>query len=155
VATTLLTELTDPRESTHNYINDDLLAFNDLSAAEKEASLGMRANNDLSEGNFATFTDLLCNYGRISIDSAAGIGQTRYNKDQRNRGCFVTRGRNKRKDQSTETGAFHALPEKLQNSLLAVAKKNGRKSRKQFTASLRKQRAARAEKAENAIAMKR
>ncbi len=60
----------------------------------------------------------------------------------------------KSKDQSTETGAFHALPEKLQDSLLAVAKKNGRKSRKQFTASLRKRHAACAEKAANAIAMK-
>jgi hypothetical protein len=46
------------------------------------------------------------------------------------------------------------LPQKLQDSLLAVAKKNGNKSRKQFTESLRRQRLARAEKAENAIAMK-
>jgi hypothetical protein len=67
---------------------------------------------------------------------------------------FFTRGMNKSKDQSTETGAFHALPEKLQDSLLAVAKKNWRKLRKQFTASLRKQPAACAEKAANAIAMK-
>ena len=28
VATTLLTELTDPKKSTSNYINDGLLAFN-------------------------------------------------------------------------------------------------------------------------------
>jgi hypothetical protein len=51
VATTLLTELTDPKKSTHNYINDGLLAFQNLSQAEKEASLGMRANNNPSEGN--------------------------------------------------------------------------------------------------------
>ncbi len=75
VATTLLTKLIDTRKSTHNYINNGLLAFNNLSLAEKEASLGMRANNDPSEGNFATFTNVLCNSGRISIDSAAGIGQ--------------------------------------------------------------------------------
>jgi hypothetical protein len=125
VATTLLTKLTDPRKSTHNYINDGLFAFNNLSAVEKEASLGMRANNDPLEGNFATFTNVLCNSRRISIDSATGIGQAQYNKDlERNHGCFVTRGMNKSKDQSTEAGAFHALPEKLQNSLLAVAKKN-------------------------------
>jgi hypothetical protein len=102
----------------------------------------------MSVGNFATFADVLCNSGRISIDSAAGIGQMPYNKGlECNHGCFVTRGRNKSKDQSTETGAFHALPEKLHDSLLAVAKKNGRKSRKQFTASLCKQHAACAEKA--------
>jgi hypothetical protein len=44
VATTLLTKLTEPKKSAHNYINDGLLAFNNLTAAEKEASLGMRAN---------------------------------------------------------------------------------------------------------------
>jgi hypothetical protein len=96
VATTLLTELTNPKKSTHNYINDGLLAFDNLSVAEKEASLGMRANNDPSEGIFATFTDVLCNSGRISIDSAAGIGQARYNKDlDCKHGCFVTRGKGK------------------------------------------------------------
>ncbi len=63
VATTLLTKLTDPRKSTHNYINDGLLAFNNLSAAEKEVSLGMQANNDPLEGNFAAFTNVLCNFG--------------------------------------------------------------------------------------------
>jgi hypothetical protein len=132
-----------------------LLAFNNLSAAEKEASLGMRANNDPLEGSFATFTNVLCNSRRISIDSATGISQAQYNKDLKcNHGCFVTRGMNESKDQSTETGPFHTLPEKLQDSFLAVGKKNGRKSRKQFTASLRKQRAACAEKAANAIAIK-
>ncbi len=91
VATTLLTGLIDPKKSMHNYINDGMLAFNNLSLAEKEASLGMRANKDPSEGNFATFTDVLCNSGRISIDSAAGIGQARYNKDlNRNHGHFIT-----------------------------------------------------------------
>ncbi len=140
MATTLLTELTDPRKSTHNYINDGLLVFNILSLAEKEASLGMRANNDPSEGNFATFTDVLCNSGRTSNDSAAGIRQARYNKDlNRNHGYFVTRGRNKSRNQSTETWAFHTLPEKLQDSLLAIAKKNGNKSRKQFNESLHRQ----------------
>ncbi len=141
VATTLLTELSDPKKSTYNYINDGMLAFNNLSNAEKEAPLGMRANNDPLEGNFATFTDVLCNSGRISIDSSAGIGQAQYNKDlDCNHGCFVTRGKKSRRtDQLTDTGAFHALPEKLQNSLLAVAKKNGNKLRR---------------KAGNAIAMK-
>ena len=157
VATTLLTELTDPKKSTHSYIKDGMLAFNNLSLAEKEASLGMRANNDPSEGTFATFTDVLCNSGRISIDSAAGIGQARYNKDlDRDLGRFITRGKGRgtRTDQSAQTGAFHMLPEKLQDSLLAVAKKNAIQSRSQFTASLRRQREARAAKAANALAMK-
>jgi hypothetical protein len=157
VATTLLAEFTDPKKSTHTYINDGMLAFNNLSLAEKEASLGMRANNDPSEGNFATFTDVLCNSGRISIDSAAGIGQARYNKDlDQDHGHFSTRGKGKgaRSDQSAQTGAFHKLPEKLQDSLLAVAKKNENRSRRHFTASLRRQQESRAAKAANALAMK-
>ncbi len=155
MATTLLTELTDPKKSTHNYINDGLLAFPNLTEAEKQASLGMQANNDLSEGNFATFTDVLCTGGHISIDSAAGIGQARYNKDlNHDHASFVTGRKSKKTTRPTETGAYHALPEKLQDSLLAVAKRNSNKSRKQFTASLKRQRTACAEKAANAIVMK-
>jgi hypothetical protein len=108
----------------------------------------------LSHNNCATANKT---YGRISIDSAAGIGQARYNKDlDCNHGCFITRGKGRgtRTDQSAETGAFHTLPEKLQDSLMAVAKKNGNRSRRQFTASLRRQREACAAKAANAIAMK-
>jgi hypothetical protein len=120
-----------------------------------DASLSMRAKNDPSEGNFATFTDVLCNSGWISIDSATGIGQAQYDKDlDCNHGCYVTGQKGRRTDQSTENGALHALPKKLQDSLLAVAKKNGNKSRKQLTASLHRQRAAHAEKVANAIAMK-
>ena len=59
-----------------------------------------------------------------------------------------------RTDQSAQTGAFHTLLEKLQDLLLAIAKKNGNRSRRQLTASLRKQQEARAAKAANAIAMK-
>jgi hypothetical protein len=155
VAATLLTELTDPKKLTHNYINDGLLAFQNLSQAEKEASLGMKANNDPSEGNFATFTDVLCTGGRISIDSAAGIGQARYNKDlHRDHVSFVTGQKSKTTTQPTEKGAYHALPEKLQDSLLAIAKKNGNKLCKQLTASLQRQRTTCADKAANAIAMK-
>jgi hypothetical protein len=151
----MLTKLTNPKKSTHNYINDGLLAFNNLSIAEKEASLGMRANNDPSKGNFAIFTDVFCNSGRISIDGAAGIGQARYNKDlDCNHGRFITRGKGRRTDQSAETGSFHVLPEKLQDSLLAVAKKNGNKSRRHFTAYFCRQQEACAAKAANAIAMK-
>jgi hypothetical protein len=130
-ATTLLTELTNPKKATHNYIHDRLLAFNNISQTEKDASMGNRANNDPSEGNFATFTDVLCNGGRISINSAAGIGQACYNKDlSHNHALFVTGQKSKSKNKPTEMGSFHTLPEKLQDSLLAVAKRNGLKSRR-------------------------
>ena len=74
------------------------------------ATLGNRANNDPSEGNFATFIDILCNGGRISIKSAAGIGQSRYNKDMaRDHVKFIT-GRESKVDLLTpELGTFHKL----------------------------------------------
>ncbi len=107
------------------------------------------------EGNFVTFTDVLCTGGRISIDSAAGIGQAHYNKDLNcDHASFVMGQKSKKITCPTEMRAYHALPEKLQDSLLAVAKRNRNKSCKQFTASLKIQRTARAEKAENAIVMK-
>lgn len=136
MATTLLMDLTDRMKSTYKFINDGLLAFNNLTDAEKEAPLGMRAKNDPSEGNFATFNNVLCNSGRISIDRAAGIGQARYSKDlNRNHGCYVSGGRKgKRTNEPKEqNGTFHELLEKLQDSLLAIAKRNGNKSRKKFT----------------------
>jgi hypothetical protein len=155
VATMLLTKLTDPKKTTHNYINHGLLAFQNLTEAEKEASLGMRANINPSEGNFATFTDVLYTGGCISIDSAAGIGRACYNKDpNRGHASFVTGQKSKKAIQPMEMGAYHTLPEKLQDLLLAVAKKNGNKSCKQFTASLKRQQTACTEKAANAIAMK-
>ena len=87
----LLTELTDPKKSTHNYINDGALAYPKLTQKEKDASLGKRANNDPSEGNFATFTNVLCTSNCIILGSAAGIGQARYNKDMnRNHHLLVT-----------------------------------------------------------------
>jgi hypothetical protein len=70
--------------------NDGLLVFQNLLQAEKEASLEMRANNDPLEGNFATFTNVLCTGGCMAIDSAAGIGQAPYNKDlNRDHASFV------------------------------------------------------------------
>jgi hypothetical protein len=46
---------------------------------EVTVTVGMRATNDPSEGTFATFIDILCNAGQISLLSASGVGQTRYN----------------------------------------------------------------------------
>jgi hypothetical protein len=55
------------------------------------STVGLRATNDLSEGSFATFTDVLVTGGRISLQAAAGIGQMRYNGDMnRNHQSAVT-----------------------------------------------------------------
>jgi hypothetical protein len=118
--------------------------------------LGKRANNDPSEGNFATFTDVLCTSNRISLGSAAGIGQTRYNKDMnRNHHKLVTgRKYNESESKELEIGIYHCIHEKLQNSLLASGKRNSKRDRKQLQKSLDEQRAQRAKKIEAGLEKK-
>jgi hypothetical protein len=104
------------------------LAFNNLSAAEKEVSLGMRAKNDPQKATLP----LLSMYNVIPDGYQLTVLQGLVRRDIMRISNVIMdvlsqRGGNKSKDRSTETGAFHALPEKLQDSLLAVAKKNGRK----------------------------
>ena len=105
-------------------------------------------HNDLSEGTFATFTDILCNGGRINLSSASGIGQMRYNKDMvRGHEQFVTgRKAHKKSDKPAKLGTFHLLPVELQKTLLVVCKRGSYKARKDFSAALQRQRHAKAEK---------
>ena len=81
IATTLLTELEDSAKATHKYLLTKMGRYSQTMISEEEeaATIGMRANNDPSEGTFATFTDILCNSGWINLGSAAGIGQSRNN----------------------------------------------------------------------------
>jgi hypothetical protein len=68
---------------------------------------------------------------------------------------FCHKGKEEKENRAVDRHlSFHALPEKLQNSLLAFAKRNGNKLRRQFTALLCRQHEACAEKAANAVAMK-
>jgi hypothetical protein len=55
VATTLLTELTDPKKATHNYIHDRLLAFNNISQTEKRYIYG-------KESKQRSIVRKLCNF---------------------------------------------------------------------------------------------
>jgi hypothetical protein len=48
---------------------------------DKIATIGVRATNDPMESQFATFTEALATGGRVEVDLASGIGQTRYNND--------------------------------------------------------------------------
>jgi hypothetical protein len=41
-----------------------------ITKSKELATVGMRANNDPSEGMFATFTDILCSGGRLNLSSA-------------------------------------------------------------------------------------
>ena len=83
VATCLMLEVADPKKATSDYLSkcDGRFSWSKLTAEEKNATIGMRATNDQSESEFATFTEVLATGGRIGLDLASGIGQTRYNND--------------------------------------------------------------------------
>ena len=53
----------------------------EVSDADKDACMGMKAVNDPSEAVFTTFTEELSTAGRVGLDGAAGQGQARYNND--------------------------------------------------------------------------
>jgi hypothetical protein len=83
VTNTLVTELKYASKATFEY----LLAANGqycqavIDKGEEMVTHGLCANNDPSEGNFVTFTDILCSGGHINLSSASDIGRMQYNKD--------------------------------------------------------------------------
>jgi len=113
---------------THKYIDalDGELSSKKTKKRDLEDSFGCRANNDPSEGGFATFDDALSTMGRVDISRGAGVGQTRYNGDfSRGAALLVTGRRSKNDDcEEFEEGIYHMIGEKLQNSLLATAKQS-------------------------------
>jgi len=83
VATCLLLEVADPKKATSDYLSKGGGRFSWAVSSEEEekASIGMRATNDPSESQFATFTEALATGRRVGVDLASGIGQTRFNND--------------------------------------------------------------------------
>ena len=112
-------------------------------------ALTNRASNDPYEEVFSTFTKSLEMYGRIGLDNAAAMGQTRFNNDFGRNANKLVSGRKSKKaeDETRGIGGFHLLSEPMQNSLIAAAKKHRRRDRETFSTLCRQQRAAAAEKA--------
>ena len=156
-ASMMLTKLTDPTKLTYHRVSKANWKYSQMKITDKYVTetLGNRANNDPSEVNFATFTDILYNGGRISLESAAGIGQSRYNKYMaRDHAKFMT-GRKSQVDLLTpELGTFHKLQEKLQNSLLAFLKQRTSQTRSNFNEQLHLQQSKRAEMKKSANDLK-
>ena len=147
-------EFTDTRKATSEQLSAILgcKSWSVISEEEKEACLGMRANNDPAEQNFAVFSDALEMGGRIDIETAAGKGQTRYNHDfNRNHQQLVTGRKSKEKTnddgECPGIGLFHELCTELQDSLVVTGKRHAETTRNNFAKALCRQRVARAEKA--------
>ena len=139
VATCLLLEVMDPKKATSDHLSkcNGRFSWAMSSTEEKNASIGMRATNDPSESEFATFTEVLATGGRIDLDLAAGIGQAHYNNDfGRAQEQYVT-GRMSKAPVVKSVGLFHELPPELQDSLVVTSKRNAPESRQKFRESLR------------------
>ena len=135
-------EIVDPKKATSDYLSkcDGRFSWSKLTAEEKNATIGMRATNDPSESEFATFTEVLTTGGRIGLDLASGIGQTRYNNDfGRGQEEYVT-GQRSKSPSVKSVGLFHDLPVELQDSLVVTSKRHAPESRQNFNESLRRQR---------------
>lgn len=150
-ATTLLVELEDPKKATHMYLSSVSGKRSQavITRAEERATFGMRSNNDPSEGSFATLTDVLQMGGRISLASAAAIGQARYNKDMYRDIAKLVSGKRSKKvavEGAEPLGLFHTIPEELCTSLVAMAKSRGKRTRSKFNADLLERRQAYYEK---------
>jgi hypothetical protein len=83
LAACLILELEDPRKANSNYLSvmGGKYCWAQVSDAEKNACMGMKAVNDPSEDVFDTFTEALSTAGRVGLNGAAGQGQARYNND--------------------------------------------------------------------------
>jgi len=89
---------------------------------------------------------VLATGGRIGLDLASGIGQTRYNNDfGRGQEEYVT-GQRSKSPSVKSVGLFHELPVELQDSLVVTSKRHVSESRQKFNESLRRQRERRYEK---------
>ena len=147
IAAIIITELEDTSKVLYQSLDalDGKLSWANMPEQEKEASLGMRANNDPSEGVHATFTDQLIQGVRVGVDAAAGLGQSRYNKDTQrgNLSSLVTGRKSKEAVDSDDTpadGAFHLLREELRVSLISTGKKRRKADRRRHLSLMDMQR---------------
>ena len=80
----------------------------EVSDADKEACMGMKAVNDPLEAVFATFMEALSTADRVGLDGAAGQGQARYNNNMgRAHESMISGRRGKEQDLNAMIGKFH------------------------------------------------
>ena len=83
LASTMLSELRDNRKAAHNHLSSlgGAMCWERETNAEKEAGIGTRANNDISESSFGGMSDNLKKHGMISLANAGAMSLARQNGD--------------------------------------------------------------------------
>jgi hypothetical protein len=115
LASCLILELEHPRKANSDYLSvkGGKYSWVQVSDAEKNACMGMKAVNDPSEAVFATFTEALSTGGRVGLDGAAGQGQARHNNDMGRAHEYMVTGRKGKDKPNAVIGLLHQLPENL------------------------------------------
>ena len=140
-------ELLDPKKALHYYLSavDGKFSAKNITEDVRKASIGMRANNDPSEGNFGCFSEAFQYCRGMGLGEAAHLGQSRYNKDNNRLASALATGKRSKAERDgddiveQEVGLFHQLPSALTDSLIVSAKRQADRSRRTFNEALRVQ----------------
>ena len=149
LASTLILEFQDTTKVTCLYLSklDGEYSTKNLTEEQLEEGYGIRANNDTSEGNFAVFDDALSSMGRGALSRAAGQSQSRYNGDMQSDIDSLVSGRKCKSEKvSKPLGAFHLLPQEMQDALIATAKETSADTHRSHVDALERQRQYREQK---------
>ena len=139
IAETYLKELQDPKKATFKHVsnNDGIYSWKNTTEAEKEAGLGLFANNNVSESTFGGLSNQVNTYTMIGLNNAGGMALARQNGDFN---ITRTRAKNKNKGKYGEhqsiisnqlyldiinnerIGIMHKLSTPMYNSLLIMAR---------------------------------
>ena len=147
-------EFMDTRKSLSMHLSaaDGKFSVKNTSEDVRLASIGIRANNDPSEGNFGVFSEAFSYCRGMDIAAAAGLGMVRGNNDMgRNANAMVSGKRSKAERDGEEVldgeiGLFHRLLIELTDSLIATGKRNAKNLRRAILEALKLQASAREEK---------
>lgn len=146
MATRCRLELRDTSKAAHHYFSatKGKHSVAEVSEVERQACMNMKANNSDAESFWGTLTCAMEGSGMISLDHAAGEGQTRSNGDfsreHELQNLVTGRKSKKESDKSPSIGTFHTLPLELKQSLIATAKKFAKRGRRRYQAALKRQR---------------
>ena len=85
----------NPRNALHYYLSltDSQCSVKHTTEEDRKASLGMCANNDMSEGMLSCFSEAFSYCKGMGIGEAVTLGQSRFNKDNSHRAEGIMSGK--------------------------------------------------------------
>ena len=121
MATEIVSELRDPKKATSRHLSsaEGALSWSEISDAEHEATKGLLAVNDPAESAFGATTREIAMNGRIGFGEAAGVGQSRRNRDFA-RGSATERRKTGSDDDAKPIGIFHSMSPEMREAVVTM-----------------------------------